>query len=108
MGEYEHTAPIRKKVWSFIWLNALAVGAMLALFYAVLYGDFLTGSFRATWEWLARHPAILALTASTPFFAALLVGRASSARAKRKRAQAAEAATSVSDASRPGPPDDAR
>ena len=95
---YEHAAPVRKKIWNFVWLNALSIGAMLALFYAVLYGDFLTGSFRAAWEWLARHPVILALTASAPFFAALLVGRASSARAKRKRAQA-EAARQGDDAS---------
>lgn len=84
-SEYSFRDARRKKIWNFIWLNALSVGAMLLLFYGVLYGDFLTGGFGATWRWLSRHQVVMALAASTPFFAALLVGRASSQKAKRKR-----------------------
>jgi hypothetical protein len=65
---------------------------MLAIFYLVLYGDFLTGGFTAVWRWLARHEGLLALAASTPFFAAMLVGRASAKKARRRRAEAARAA----------------
>lgn len=83
--QYSFLDPKPKKVWNFIWLNVLAVGAMLALFYGVLYGDFLTGAFTSAWQWLSRHQVIMALAASTPFFAALLVGRASAQKAKRKR-----------------------
>lgn len=78
-----------KKIWNFVWLNALSIGAMLALFYAILYGDFLTGAFAAAWRWLSRHQVVMALAASTPFFAALLVGRASAQKARRKRLAAA-------------------
>jgi len=74
-----------KKIWNFVWLNVLSIGAMLLLFFAILYGDFTTGAFRATWNWFSNHQVLMALAASTPFFAALLVGRASSAKAKRKR-----------------------
>jgi hypothetical protein len=74
-----------KKVWNFVWLNVVAVGAVLLLFYGVLYGDFLTRAFAASWRWLSRHQVIMVLAASTPFFAALLVGRASAQKAKRKR-----------------------
>ena len=83
--QYAFSDSAKKKVWNFVWLNALSVGAMLALFYLVLVGDFLTGSFLAAWHWLSGHQVIMALAASTPFFAALLVGRASSQKAKRKR-----------------------
>jgi hypothetical protein len=88
-SEYSFRDARRKKVWNFVWLNTLSVGAMLLLFYGVLYGDFLTGAFSATWRWLSRHQVVMALAASTPFFAALLVGRASSQKAKRKRLAAA-------------------
>jgi hypothetical protein len=74
-----------KKVWNFVWLNVIGVGAMLALFFGVLHADFLTGAFAATWSWFSDHQVMMALAASTPFFAALLVGRASAAKAKRKR-----------------------
>jgi MFS family permease len=77
--------PRRKKLFNFIWLNVLSIAAMLAIFFAVLYGDFLTGAFAASWRWLSNHQVVLVLAASTPFFAALLVGRASSRKAKRKR-----------------------
>ncbi len=88
--QYSFSDPRAKKAWNFIWLNLLAVGAMLGIFYAVLYGDFLTGVFVSAWEWLAARPLLMALCASLPFFAALLVGRASSAKAKRKRRLEAE------------------
>jgi len=81
----------RKKVWNFVWLNVIGVGAMLGLFFAILYGDFLSGAFTAAWSWFSDHQVIMALAASTPFFAALLVGRASSAKAKRKRMAEAKA-----------------
>jgi hypothetical protein len=74
-----------RKIWNFVWLNLLGVGAMLALFFGVLYGDFLTDGFAAAWAWFSDHQVIMALAASTPFFAALLVGRASAAKARRKR-----------------------
>jgi len=77
--------PRRRKLWNFVWLNLMAIGGMLVIFYVVLYGDFLTGGFAGAWRWLSRHQVILVLAASAPFFAALLVGRASSAKAKRKR-----------------------
>lgn len=93
----ERDAKVRK-IWNFVWLNVVAVGAMLALFYGVLYGDFLTGAFAASWRWLSRHQVIMALAASAPFFAALLVGRASAQRAKRRRA--AEAAAKATAAER--------
>ena len=70
-------ATTRAKVWSFVWLNALAVAAMLGIFFFVLYGDFMTDAFAAVWSWLARHLVITALAAASPFFAAILVGRAS-------------------------------
>jgi len=74
-----------KKVWNFVWLNVVSIGAMLGLFFAILYGDASTGAFAAVWAWFSDHQVAMALVASTPFFAALLVGRASSAKAKRKR-----------------------
>lgn len=90
-SNYSFSSTKSKKAWNFFWLNALSILAMLALFYLILYGDFLTSSFRATWTWLQKHPVLLALAASTPFFASLLVGRASSKRAKQKRLAAAKA-----------------
>jgi len=93
-GEYRYRDATSKKVWNFVWLNLVAIAGMLALFFVVLYGDGLTGVFTATWRWFSDHQVLMALAASTPFFAALLVGRASSARAKRKRlAQARQDAT---------------
>jgi hypothetical protein len=74
-----------KKVWNFVWLNVLAVGATLLLFFLILYGDATTRVFASTWDWFSDHQVLMALAASTPFFAALLVGRASAAKAKRKR-----------------------
>ncbi len=83
--EYSYQDSRRKKLVTFIWLNVISVGAMLAIFFGVLYGDFLTGAFATSWRWLSRHKVVMVLAASTPFFAALLVGRASAAKAKRKR-----------------------
>jgi hypothetical protein len=80
---FDHATP--RKVWNFVWLNILGVALMLALFFAVLYGDFLTAGFAAAWRWFSSHQVLMVLAASTPFFAALLVGRASAAKAKRKR-----------------------
>lgn len=74
-----------KKLWTFLWLNALAVGATVGLFYAVLHADFLTGAAEVCWRWLRRHQVIMVLLASAPLFAAFLVGRASVQRAKRRR-----------------------
>lgn len=74
-----------KKVWNFVWLNVISIGAMLIIFFLVLYGDFTTGVFASTWSWFSDHQVLMVLAASTPFFAAFLVGRASSARAKRRR-----------------------
>jgi hypothetical protein len=92
MAKQKKYGPVRngedatpKKVWNFVWLNVIGVAAMLALFFLILYGDFATGWFAATWDWFSDHQVLMALAASTPFFAALLVGRASSAKAKRKR-----------------------
>ncbi|RMH41896.1 MAG: hypothetical protein D6689_09810 [Deltaproteobacteria bacterium] len=82
---YGFQDPKAKKVWNFVWLNLVAIGAMLALFFAVLHADAATGWFRATWRWFSDHEVLMALAASTPFFAALLVGRASAAKARRKR-----------------------
>ena len=83
--DHSYGASGKKKIWTFVWLNVLAIGGTLALFYAILYADFTTGAFESTWHWLTNHQVILALAASSPFVAALLVGRASSAKAKRKR-----------------------
>jgi hypothetical protein len=96
---YEDRTP--RKVWNFVWLNVLGVGLMLLLFFAVLYGDFLTGAFAAAWDWFSDHQVLMVLAASTPFFAALLVGRASAAKAKRKRlAEAKRAAEAEAAAAR--------
>lgn len=82
---YSKNDRIRKKIFNFIWINFLSVAGMLGLFFLVLYGDFLTNTFEAVWVWFWNHQVIMALTAAMPFFAAMLVGRASSAKAKRKR-----------------------
>lgn len=84
-GHYSFDDAKHRKLWNFVWLNVIGVGAMLVLFFAVLYGDFMSEAFAATWSWFSDHQVVMALAASTPFFAALLVGRASSAKAKRKR-----------------------
>ncbi len=80
---FEDATP--KKVWNFVWLNVLSIAGMLILFFLILYGDFLTSAFASSWSWFSDHQVLMVLAASTPFFAAFLVGRASSARAKRKR-----------------------
>jgi hypothetical protein len=84
-----------KNVWTFVWLNLLALAGTAALFILVLELDSITVVFQASWRWLSRHEVITAIAASTPFFAALLVGRASAQRARRKRLQQ----------DRDGPPD---
>src|SRR5262245_30465866 len=61
---YSYSDPRRRKVWNFVWLNVLSVGAMLLLFYGVLYGDFLTNAFATSWRWLSRHQVVMALAAS--------------------------------------------
>jgi hypothetical protein len=83
--EYSFGDARTKKVWNFVWLNVLAIGGTLALFYLILELDSLTVVFTAAWRWLSRHQVIMALAASTPFFAALLVGRASAKKARRRR-----------------------
>lgn len=83
--DHSFTASRRKKAWTFIWLNVLAIAGTLALFFGVLYADFSSGFFATSWTWLTNHQVILVLAAASPFVAALLVGRASSAKAKRKR-----------------------
>ena len=83
--EYSFADARRKKVFNFIWLNVLSIGAMLILFGLVLYGDFATDFFQGAWRWLSKHQVVMVLAASTPFFAALLVGRASAKKAKRRR-----------------------
>ena len=90
-GQYQFDDHRAKKLWNFVWLNLIAIVAMLGLFALVLYGDFMSDTFAATWRWFSDHEVVMALAASTPFFAALLVGRASSAKAKRKRLAAARA-----------------
>ena len=83
--QYSFDASRTKKLWTFVWLNVLAVGGTVALFVLVLELDALTVVFASSWRWLSRHEVILVLAASMPFFAALLVGRASSQKAKRRR-----------------------
>jgi hypothetical protein len=74
-----------KNVWTFVWLNLLALAGTAVLFILVLELDSITVVFQGAWRWLSRHEVITALAASTPFFAALLVGRASAQRARRRR-----------------------
>lgn len=83
--DHSFTASRGKKAWTFIWLNVISIAGTLLLFFAVLYADFSSGFFATAWEWLSNHQVILVLAAASPFVAALLVGRASSAKAKRKR-----------------------
>jgi len=85
---FEDAAP--KKVWNFVWLNVLSIAGMLLIFFLILYGDFTTGAFASTWDWFSDHQVLMVFAASTPFFAAFLVGRASSAKAKRKRLREAK------------------
>lgn len=101
-GELSVRATRAKKLWDFAWINLLAVGGALALFFAVLYGDASTGVFAAVWAWFSDHQALMALTAATPFFAALLVGRASAAKAKRRRLAEARRAAVGHDAGSDG------
>ena len=81
-----------KNVWNFIWLNVLALAGCALLFVAILELDSLTGFFQVAWKWLSNHQVIMVLAASTPFFAALLVGRASAQKAKRRREREAREA----------------
>jgi hypothetical protein len=81
-----------RNVWNFVWLNVLAVLGTVLLFGLILELDSLTVVFAVAWKWLSNHQVIMALAASTPFFAALLVGRASSQKAKRRREREAREA----------------
>jgi uncharacterized membrane protein len=83
--EYSFADTRRKKVFNFLWLNILSFAAVVLIFVLVLYGDFTTGFFASAWRWLSNHQVVMVLAASTPFFAALLVGRASAKKAKRRR-----------------------
>ena len=83
--EYSFDASRTRKVWTFVWLNVLALAGTALLFVLVLELDALTVVFASTWRWLSRHEVILVLAASMPFFAALLVGRASAQKARRRR-----------------------
>lgn len=81
-----------KNVWTFIWLNVLALAGCALLFVLILELDSLTVVFAGAWKWLSNHQVIMALAASTPFFAALLVGRASAQKARRRREREAREA----------------
>jgi hypothetical protein len=77
-----------------IWANLLGVGGAVALFFGILYADFLSGGFRATLSFFERHEVLMALTASAPFFATILVGMGYAKRgiAKKRARIAAETA----------------
>src|SRR5262245_39406744 len=75
----------RSRATTFIIANLVAIGGMLAIFYLVMFGEFLNRPFHGTLNWFLRHETLMVLAASTPFFASLLVGWASSKKARRRR-----------------------
>jgi len=82
----------RMRVGYLVWANLLGIGGAIALFYGILYADFLSSGFRATLRFFERHEVLMALAASMPIFATLLVGMGYARRgiAKKRARETAE------------------
>jgi hypothetical protein len=65
--------------------TGIAVVPCVLIFGAVLYGDWMTGAFRAVADFMFRQPVWAVLAATSPLAAALLVGYGYMQRAIRKR-----------------------
>ena len=92
----QHSASDKPKmrVGYLIWANLAGVGGAIGLFYAILYADFLSAAFGGTLRFFERHEVLMALAASMPFFATILVGMGYAKRgiAKKRARLAAEGA----------------
>jgi hypothetical protein len=96
-----HSGPVRpgaRQRAAVMLLVATALAALVGagIFLAVLRGDFLTGPATAVMDFLFQRPTVAMIAATSPLFAAMLVGYGYMQRALRRRAEkkAAQAAGS--------------
>jgi hypothetical protein len=73
--------------------TGIAVVPCVAIFVAVLYGDWMTGAFHAIADFMFQKPVWAVLAATSPLAAALLVGYGYMQRAIRRRGAERESAT---------------
>ena len=77
----------------FIVLNAISAVVAVAVFVGIFYADGLDIYLRGTYDWLLAHPGVTSFIAFSPLASSLLVGWGYSQRARKRKADAAQAAT---------------
>jgi hypothetical protein len=75
--------------------TALAAGICALVFAACLYADFLTSPLQGVADFFFAHSALAVAAATSPLFAALLVGYGYMQRAMRRRAAEKQAASTA-------------
>jgi hypothetical protein len=101
--DYPTVNPRRRALVMVILATLFAGSIGAAVFAACLYADFLTRPLQGVADFFFTHSALAVAAATSPLFAALLVGYGYMQRAMRRRAAERQAAALASGNAQPGP-----